>query len=159
LPNWYALHMAKAKARHEEAVAQQPVPELPTKPTGVVVETVTDVIEFSEPTSSVSIEDVLDLQNRLDSMKDAAIKGLLRRIEESKAQLARLGYVEQTPEPGWITTAPRTITPAKRRGVGRGRGSKPKSGRFCKVCNVTGHDRRAHKNHPKKFTADELAAM
>ena len=29
----------------------------------------------------------------------------------------------------------------------------------CKICDVTGHDLRAHRTHPEKFDANELAQL
>ena len=70
-------------------------------------EPITSEPKTEEP--SASIEDVLTLQRRLDSMKQSAINGLLKRIEEAKSQLRELGYTEDVP---FAAASP---TPTKRK--------------------------------------------
>ena len=36
--------------------------------------------------------------------------------------------------------------------------AKSAAGKFCKICDIKGHDTRAHNHHSEKFTQEELAA-
>jgi hypothetical protein len=90
-----------------------------------------------EPPAATSIEDVLEEIAKTEAKKQWAIKGLLLRIEESKAQLAKLGWTED--EPAWVAptakrsytkkaTAKKTTATKKSKAAG--------AVKFCPTCNA-----------------------
>jgi hypothetical protein len=94
-------------------------------------------------TSVAVIADVRRLQQELDGKRKTAISALLEQRAEIDATLISLGHM--------LTDA----TPTRRRQ------SKSPAERHCNICDVTGHDARAHKGQAKKkkFSPDELAAF
>ena len=118
-------------------------------------EPITSEPKTEEP--SASIEDVLTLQRRLDSMKQSAINGLLKRIEEAKSQLRELGYTEDVP---FAAASP---TPTKRKYAAR-KAKAPSGTKFCKICNKdTNHDGRSPLHRAQKvkkpLTDAEIASI
>ncbi len=125
-----------------------------------------------EPPTETSIEAVLEDIAKTEAKKQWAIKGLLLRIKESKAQLAKLGWTED--EPAWV--APTAKRKAGIRKVGNAlyksaatekasKTAKAAGVKFCPVCNAETptfpHDGRAHRYQTKKkaFTESELKAL
>ena len=96
-------------------------------------------------TNTAIIADVVRLQKELSDKRNAAVEALLAQRDEIDGVLMSLGHDVHA-----ITTSTRT----------RRRSSKPVSERFCAICEITGHDKRAHRSQTKKrkFTAEELAA-
>jgi hypothetical protein len=116
-------------AEPPEEVAPQPLPpEMATTP------------------STVSVEDVLRLQDELESHRSAAIQTLLAQQMEIAEKLKKLGY--NAPGDGAIQKAKAPVG-----------GKAIRSDAFCKYCQVHGHDARLHRGQgdkKRKFTAAEL---
>lgn len=112
--------------------------------------------ETKKKTEEPQEEDVFALLERIEAIKQPTIDKLLADRSEIDRKLAALGHLD----------APRAQNAPRGRPKGSG-GSPSKPGALfkyndklhCKTCDVKGHDLRAHRNHPAKFTADELASV
>jgi hypothetical protein len=110
------------------------------------------------PWNTASIDEVLALQEQLDAKKEHAIKGLLARIDESKAQLKMLGY--EFDEPSWVAPKARPTATAKKTTATTKKPGTSGAVKNCPYCGEgAGHDGKAHRYQTKKkaFTADEIA--
>ncbi len=116
-------------------------------PIPVITDTLASQTEESPSSASSVIADVRRLQAELDSKRRSAIDALLQQRGEIDNTLASLGYVAGEGRRGGQRRMVRSKSPEER---------------MCPICEVSGHDARAHKSQGKrkrKFTADELAAM
>jgi hypothetical protein len=110
------------------------------------------------------VDEVIALQQKLDSQRKAAIDQLLAEQKRIKEQLYLLGFEEAHSLPPTRVTrpAPQRRAPAS---VGSApaapRPSATGTGPFCKYCNASGHDARAHRGQAvkKAFTQSELTAL
>ncbi|SRR5579883_1557501 len=91
--------------------------------------------------AATKAQQVLEQISKLETLKKEAIDELLAERQKIDEQLAQLGYNDGPP-------------PKKKTGA-----SKPAGERHCDICDMNGHDARAHRNQDpkKKFTAKELA--
>jgi hypothetical protein len=136
------------------------------EPLQVAITEAVAVVTLDEPENS--IEEVLALQAQFESKRQSAISALLARIESDTAKLAKLGYKPADMEPEWVSgpaipaeslpvLRKPSAPPTKKRKVG----GKTATESFCKICNTSGHDGRAHRYQPKKkpFTNEEIKAL
>lgn len=89
-------------------------------------------------------EDIFAQLDKLEELKQKAINELLEQRRGIDEKLSKLGYQEQ---------------PATKK---RAASTKDASERFCNICQVSGHDARAHRSqgdNKRPFTAEELAAL
>jgi hypothetical protein len=131
-------------------VATEPEPIPMTPPT------VEPIVEL--PQAPVTISDVIELQRQLEAKRGQAIKQLLQEIDERRAQLRILGFEEE----GAVATRParaprKQSAPSQAPEGGSSSGKAP----YCKYCDATGHDARAHRGQAvkRRFTPAELAAL
>ncbi len=119
-------------------------------------------------TALAVFQEVADLQEALDVMKEAAINDLLVKRAEIDQHLAALGFDGTVKAPAAPKVRTSTEVPASTRQKTKGkktkkgkRTSKPREERYCPICMDFGHDGRAHKSQgvKKAFTKAELAAM
>lgn len=82
-----------------------------------------------------------EAEAEIQAIQDEADK----KIAAIKDKLRQLG-LEEPPVPFYQEKK------AKKEGIKRPRDPNKE----CPVCGITGHDKRAHRNHPEKFTHDEL---
>ena len=156
--------MKQKKGNTNEVAATEtqpePVSELQQTTTNEPEPAVVAAAQVQEPvavpvleTEYMTVEDVLNLQAKLASVRQSAIMTLLSQIETAKKKLAQLGY-EDEDEPD----VPNSIRPNVRKPAATKAGTAVP---FCKLCNVDGHDGRAHRSQAvkKAFTAKEQAEM
>ena len=112
-------------------------------------------------------QEVADLKAAFELTRQEAISELLQQRAEIDKHLAALDYNPAADKPAAKkTTAEPAAAPVKatkgKKGAKKGKKVKSAADRFCPICEVSGHDGRAHKSQgakKKPFTADELAAM
>jgi hypothetical protein len=103
-----------------------------------------------------------------DRVRQEAIAELLQKRKEITRQLRQLGYEGEAPEPDRVTAADAApglhavpLFPDVPGGQRRKRlVARNGEDRRCPVCEVSGHDLRAHRGqvHKRPFSADELRA-
>jgi type IV secretory pathway VirB10-like protein len=103
------------------------------------------------PPPVISVEDVLRLQDQVESYRATAIQTLLHQQQEIAEKLVRLGYGAVVP------SSPTSQRPKPAVG-----GKAIRSDAFCKYCQIHGHDARLHRGQgekKRKFTQAELDAI
>ena len=160
-----------AGAAVEQLKAEQPEPETPAEPEPAITaggagdmsasgEIYTPAPAELKPRKTVS--DVLALKAQYEAERQQAVDQLLaeriqvnidyrKRLEDIANQLTELGH-ESTQGELFETGAADRKPATKKQAAGAGAAGVP----FCKVCQLSGHDGRAHRHHPAKFKADEL---
>ena len=107
--------------------------------------------ESEETLQTVSIiDEISELQAQLDSKKEAAIQEILAQRQKLDTLLEKLGYETQVvPFGGSPKRRSRQVT------------AKSDEQKYCKICEVSGHDARKHKGQTvkKKFTQEEIAKL
>ena len=109
------------------------------------------VIEAIPPKASKKMPTILEQLKKLDEQRnqllDNAKTELLKKAEDAISELNQLGF-------NYRLTQGESGGTKKKTGA-----SKPAAERHCDVCDMNGHDARAHRNQnpKKKFTAKELA--
>lgn len=89
------------------------------------------------------VEEARQARKEAEAKTKAAIEHLLAQKDEIDKQLAELGYKPAAaPKPSVQKTA-----------------AKQKADLYCKTCEMKGHDGRLHKQHPEKFTEEELKTL
>ena len=111
-------------------------------------------------------QEVADLKATFELTRQEAIAELLEQRAEIDKHLAALDYDTAADKPAAkkITAEPAAapVKATKAKKGKKGKRSKPAAERYCPICEVSGHDGRAHKSQgakKKPFTADELAAI
>lgn len=107
-----------------------------------------------QPIKLSAIERALKMQEELEQIKQEAIDDLLTQRSTIEDQLKSLG---------WVNPQSRIETASSYNGARRG----PKPGgnpadRFCKICQLKGHDARQHRSqrpNVRAFTQEELAGL
>jgi len=135
----------------EENVVEQ---EQPAVDVPVVPQEETMPEQEAPKTPLPSVASVIALQKQLNEQREAAIQQLLAQQVEIAAQLDLLGY-QAEPAPFSRPAQRRTSAPTTPKPAGAGEGP------FCKICNVSGHDMRAHRGQAvkKAFSKAELDAL
>jgi len=139
-PQEFSATVSTAAAAVATDPAELPIPQDQTS---------TQTPALPIPVVSAAVAEIKVLRARIESLETIARAELQEqqdRIDKEFADLTSV-YGTRTERPRRVTTTTRSSKP---------RSSKPQSERHCDICNVNGHDGRAHKKHPKKFSEAEM---
>lgn len=95
----------------------------------------------------LTADQVVEMARTIDQHRQMAIEQLLMDRDQIEESLQMLGW-----EPPATTNTPRSS----------GSGGAVGEGKHCPICNVAGHDGRAHRGqgvNKRRFTASELAQL